>query len=285
MFATTPETMLTIMPSAYINMPAPVPHMYDATYQPVIDAAYQTANLGQLTYDTQSRVQSAGAKFCHSCAQEVCDTLYVEGEGCCIECLQTFPQSPHTSPTALPDQSPTPHAASQYNFMLPPPGQLCTHTWSPTPMPLKNDLLLASTPSKRHVECLKDQTDASTEYSGTESTTDPHTTMMITNIPCRYGQEAIEKAIDAVGFGGLYDFVYIPRRRSTHEGNIGYAFVNFFNSEDADRFVNAFEGYQFPGSKSLKKCTVKVAHQQGFDALMAAQNQAATAAASQQCWV
>jgi hypothetical protein len=90
-------------------------------------------------------------------------------------------------------------------------------------------------------------------------------TMMITNIPCRFGQRDIEEAINSVGFGGTYDFVYAPRRNATHEGNIGYAFVNFKDAYTSQSFIAAFDGYQFPGSKSLKRCVVKTAHQQGFN--------------------
>jgi len=91
------------------------------------------------------------------------------------------------------------------------------------------------------------------------------TTMMICNIPCRFGQEDIVEAIKSVGFAGRYDFVYLPNRNGKRDGNIGYAFVNFKNCSEADAFAAAFQGYQFPGTQSNKKCTVKHAHQQGFN--------------------
>lgn len=93
------------------------------------------------------------------------------------------------------------------------------------------------------------------------------TTMMITNIPCRFGRDGIVEAIHSVGFGpDTYDFVYVPKRNSMHEGNIGYAFVNFYEADVADNFAFVFQDFQFPGSKSLKRCMVKHAHFQGFNA-------------------
>lgn len=91
------------------------------------------------------------------------------------------------------------------------------------------------------------------------------TTMMITNIPCRFGHQPIVDAIHSVGFAGKYDFVHIPRRNSTHDGNIGYAFVNFKDAQEAEAFQVAFHNYQFSGSKSNKRCEVKLAHFQGFN--------------------
>jgi hypothetical protein len=96
----------------------------------------------------------------------------------------------------------------------------------------------------------------------------PATTMMITNIPCRFGQEAICDAIHSVGFESKYDFVHIPRRNTTHDGNIGYAFVNFTDPNVAEAFKEAFDNYQFTGSKSNKRCEVKQAHYQGFNPKM-----------------
>lgn len=97
------------------------------------------------------------------------------------------------------------------------------------------------------------------------------TTMMICNIPCRVTQDDITKAIEAAGFSGTYDFVYLPDRRGSHSrgrssGNLGYAFVDFKNSQHAEDFIFSFESFQFPGTNSAKKCTVKYAHEQGFNA-------------------
>jgi len=95
--------------------------------------------------------------------------------------------------------------------------------------------------------------------------------MMICNIPCRLSQEAVVGAIHSVGFAGTYDFVYLPdRKRGAHgaraSGNIGYAFVNFKSTRHAEAFAASFDDFQFPGTHSAKRCTLKYAHCQGFDA-------------------
>jgi hypothetical protein len=97
------------------------------------------------------------------------------------------------------------------------------------------------------------------------------TTMMICNIPCRFNHEAIIDALVAPGFAGTYDFVFIPDRKnrrtrgnSKSKGNIGYAFVNFYSMQHAEAFAATFQDFQFPGNP--KKCEVKFANHQGFNA-------------------
>jgi len=109
------------------------------------------------------------------------------------------------------------------------------------------------------------------EESDDDSLSKEATTMMICNIPCRLSQEAVVAAIHSVGFAGTYDFVYLPdRKRGAHgaraSGNIGYAFVNFKGPHHAENFVASFDNFQFPGTHSAKRCTLKYAHCQGFDA-------------------
>lgn len=111
---------------------------------------------------------------------------------------------------------------------------------------------------------MQDWTQEEEGDNGIEST-EKATTMMITNIPCRYGEDALVQAIASVGFAGKYDFVYVPKRNASQDGNIGYAFVNFKDFEDAEAFAFAFHNYRFEGSKSLKACEVKRAHHQGFN--------------------
>jgi hypothetical protein len=94
---------------------------------------------------------------------------------------------------------------------------------------------------------------------------------MICNIPCRLSQDDVIEAIHSVGFAGMYDFVYLPdrKRRATGArtfGNIGYAFVNFKCAQTAESFITAFENFRFQGTHSAKRCTVKYAERQGYNA-------------------
>mmetsp|Transcript_9457 Transcript_9457/g.20941 ORF Transcript_9457/g.20941 Transcript_9457/m.20941 type:complete len:560 (-) Transcript_9457:161-1840(-) len=89
------------------------------------------------------------------------------------------------------------------------------------------------------------------------------TTLMLKNIPCRKSQEQVMMHIDGQGFHDRYDFFYLPRDVKFH-ANLGYAFINFTDPEDAARFMEQMNGYRFSGSGSNKACAVVPAHVQGL---------------------
>lgn len=86
---------------------------------------------------------------------------------------------------------------------------------------------------------------------------------MLRNIPNRLSQETILKEIDTEGFSGQYDFFYLPVD-SRHKANVGYAFVNFVDPADMERFMKHFEGFKFQRQNSQKVSTVSVARLQGL---------------------
>jgi len=91
-------------------------------------------------------------------------------------------------------------------------------------------------------------------------------TVMLCNIPCRVGRTHIANALESRGFADSYNFIHLPKgksRRYRRNGNIGYTFINFTSKEFADKFARVFEDFQFDGMRSTKKCTVKLAHEQG----------------------
>lgn len=88
------------------------------------------------------------------------------------------------------------------------------------------------------------------------------TTIMIRNIPCRFKKEAILQDVDSFGFEGCYDYFYLPQDRR-RKSNLGYAFLNFKDSEHAVRFAEKFRGHRF-NSRSEKTADVTVASIQGF---------------------
>lgn len=96
-----------------------------------------------------------------------------------------------------------------------------------------------------------------------EGETQPITTMMLKNIPCRKSQEEVMMHIDAKGFTNRYDFFYLPRDVK-FRANLGYAFINFLTPEDASKFEAEMNGYRFSGSGSSKACAVVPAHVQGL---------------------
>jgi len=81
------------------------------------------------------------------------------------------------------------------------------------------------------------------EHMATRNPNEPcRSTLKIANIPRRCGKDELVAAIDAVGFGGAYDFFYLPLGLQSKK-NHGYAFINFKDNSSADVFTQMFQGY------------------------------------------
>jgi len=63
--------------------------------------------------------------------------------------------------------------------------------------------------------------------------------------------------MDAHGFEGSYDLVYVPIDFSNRMG-VGYAFVNLVTPEVTQRFVKVFNGFSAWSSASQKECEVSL---------------------------
>lgn len=95
----------------------------------------------------------------------------------------------------------------------------------------------------------------------------PPTTMMIRNIPNRYTQRDLIRELESLGFGGTFDFLYVPIDKGTM-CNVGYAFVNFVDHTRAAMCMRVFDNYSFTKHRKArgKIATVSVAHIQGLEA-------------------
>lgn len=110
------------------------------------------------------------------------------------------------------------------------------------------------------------------------------TTLMIRNIPLRVTQQTLMQVLADKGFGGQYDFFYMPSGlkpenasggentedsglewQSISTSNLGYAFINFPDTEIAMSFQLAFHNYKFETSGSNKRCIIYPAHIQGLE--------------------
>jgi hypothetical protein len=98
----------------------------------------------------------------------------------------------------------------------------------------------------------------------------PPTTLMIRNIPNRYTQRELIVELEALGFTGTFDFLYVPLDKGTMS-NVGYAFVNFVDPGNAEKCMEAFQGYRFKRHRKVsgKIAAVSVAHIQGLEANLA----------------
>lgn len=93
-----------------------------------------------------------------------------------------------------------------------------------------------------------------------------YTTVMLRNLPNNYSRAMLLKLIDTEGFGGQYDFIYLPMDFKSH-ASLGYAFVNLVDSEEATRFFETFEGFHRWVVPSQKVCSVNWSHPyQGLEA-------------------
>jgi hypothetical protein len=91
------------------------------------------------------------------------------------------------------------------------------------------------------------------------------TTVMLRNVPNRYTAEEVLAEMLAVGFEGTFDFFYLPIDFTTKR-NRGYSFINFRETTDAWRFVQAFHGELLTRYASQKILEVSPALTQGFEA-------------------
>mmetsp|Transcript_71398 Transcript_71398/g.180813 ORF Transcript_71398/g.180813 Transcript_71398/m.180813 type:complete len:424 (-) Transcript_71398:115-1386(-) len=93
------------------------------------------------------------------------------------------------------------------------------------------------------------------------------TTVQFKNIPNDYNRQMLLDMLDAEGFKHAYDFVYLlfdlNRTRPT---NVGYAFINFISSSEAERFKKHFEGWANWRFSSEKKGAVVWGDLQGLHA-------------------
>jgi len=90
------------------------------------------------------------------------------------------------------------------------------------------------------------------------------TTIMLRNVPPRMTQRQLLKEVNGFGFGGTFDFLYIPmdsRRRS----NRGIAFLNFTTPATALEFAQAIQGRQLKHPSAQREVEVMPADVQGFE--------------------
>jgi hypothetical protein len=90
-------------------------------------------------------------------------------------------------------------------------------------------------------------------------------TVMMRNLPNKYTQQMLLDEINANGFNGAFDFLYLPIDPET-KANRGYAFINFVDEMQSWAFKMRYEGQQIGHFNSGKVITVMPATLQGFEA-------------------
>jgi len=104
---------------------------------------------------------------------------------------------------------------------------------------------------------------------GEEFNEEWQTTVMLRNIPIEYTCEMLLELLNSMGFGGTYDFVYLPIDHKSEWGK-GYAFINLISAAHAQYFMKSFEGFSNWVFPSNKVCTCTWSHPtQGLEANIA----------------
>jgi hypothetical protein len=92
-------------------------------------------------------------------------------------------------------------------------------------------------------------------FADSEEEGEARTTVMMRDIPNSYSCNRLVDLFDAAGFQGTYDFLYLPIDFRTNM-SLGYAFVNFVSSRDAQEFMLYFDGFSNWHFSSAKVCNV-----------------------------
>lgn len=91
------------------------------------------------------------------------------------------------------------------------------------------------------------------------------TTVMMRNLPNKYTQHMLLEELNASGFLGTFDFMYLPIDPDTN-ANRGYAFINFTDPTFAWMLKISYEGRKMNSFNSDKVVSVAPAALQGFEA-------------------
>lgn len=91
--------------------------------------------------------------------------------------------------------------------------------------------------------------------SNSDSANEWRTTVMLRNMPNNYTRDMLLDLVNSMGFTGCYDFAYLPVDFKSQAG-LGYAFINFVSTAEAQRCFECFEGFSEWRVPSEKVCTV-----------------------------
>jgi RNA recognition motif-containing protein len=90
------------------------------------------------------------------------------------------------------------------------------------------------------------------------------TTVMMKEVPLKYTQRNLLREINASGFTGKFDFLYLPMDPRSH-ANRGFAFINMVSERVAEEFYKKFHGQHLRHFNAEKPVVVLPADLQGFE--------------------
>ncbi|KAF9920565.1 hypothetical protein FBU30_009572, partial [Linnemannia zychae] len=124
-----------------------------------------------------------------------------------------------------------------------------------------------SAPSNAHNNSMNSNiSNVQKDINVTPAPNDKRTTFMIRNIPNKYTQPMLLECINETHFG-KFDFLYL-RMDFKNKCNVGYAFINFINTEVIASFIQQHVGKKWGRFNSDKICSLSYATIQGRRALI-----------------
>lgn len=99
----------------------------------------------------------------------------------------------------------------------------------------------------------------------TDDALDCRTTLMVRNLPVDLSQPALVQQFKEVGYGGLFDFVYMPMNLRG-QGNFGYAFINFTSHAVAAHVMMQMQPLEHEDSSNSERWTSMWSTCQGWGA-------------------
>merc|ERR1719329_1785666 len=107
------------------------------------------------------------------------------------------------------------------------------------------------------------KTSANVEQIKGEGRSSSKTTVIWRNLPNNYTRDGLLGLINSYGFQGSYDFFYSPIDFSSN-ALVGYAFINFVSTAEAQRFFCCFKGFTAWSMNSVKVSEVAWSQLQGL---------------------
>jgi len=151
----------------------------------------------------------------------------------------------------------------------------CPHTLSPFSLPSETSVsaLQPMSVAGSQVEVSsasakpKPNFETGRKTKDTKNNSQGGSTVMLRNIPNNYTRSMLLQKLNR-SFRGAFDFLYLPMDFES-SCNMGYAFINFRNVHDCQRFTTEFDGVEcrvcLPGFSSAKVCRVTHARVQGLE--------------------
>ncbi|CAK0892104.1 unnamed protein product [Prorocentrum cordatum] len=98
-----------------------------------------------------------------------------------------------------------------------------------------------------------------------QSRPEGQTTVMLRGLPGSYSREQLVRLLDARGYSGLFNFVYLPVNFESSQA-AGYAFINWTRADIAESFKESFEGLTCHPFSSSRPCSASWSRVQGLSA-------------------